>query len=293
MKEKFARKNFDENGPWPPPWMMIMPQPIKDPSMFPALGGESPEGNFKDADADGDGSVGENEYMMWTFDYIDMDLNMMISLDEWEMYAMKMPKAFMMLNVDSSPDGLDWNEYKKGFDIRLNEENGYGTKKGTSFSVYEPTEMYIVKKMLKMAKLKEGETVFDIGSGDGRSIVMAAKEFKARAIGIELHEGRAKFAKEVIKKENLKDLAKVRNVDGRTVKDYRKANVVFLYLTDHAINILKPIFEKQLKKGTRIVSHGFPIPGWKTVKSQVVGKNRTEKLTWRNNIYLYEFGKHE
>lgn len=248
-------------------------------------------GPFNAADGNMDGFLDMDEYKMYTFKMIDMDNDGKISLPEYVMSGRKQ-KMFAML--DTGGDGfIDPDEWEMDDNDELRAKYGYGKKEGSSFSVYEPSQNYIVKKMLKIAKVQKGETVFDIGCGDGRSIAMAAKDFGAKGIGIELDKGRAKLSRKLIKKLKLTNSVEVRNVDGRTVKDYGKADVVFLYLTDYAINILKPIFESQLKKGTRIVSHGFAIPGWKIMKYEVVGKNRNQELTWRNDVYLYEFGKHK
>lgn len=139
--------------------------------------------------------------------------------------------------------------------------------------------------MLVLAQLKPGEVFFDLGSGDGRTVIMAAKEFGARAVGVELREDLAKKALSTVYDEGLQDRVTIVNGDMFNV-DLSSANVVFLYLTTSANEKIKPKLEAELKPGTRIVSHDYEIVGWKPLKVDNFCEN--PKLGYPSHtIYLY------
>lgn len=135
--------------------------------------------------------------------------------------------------------------------------------------------------MLKLAELKAGELVYDLGSGDGRILITAAKDFGARAIGIELNENLVKKTIEKIRELKLEDKVRVIHGDFMNV-DISDADVVTLYLTERGNEVVKPKLEKELKPGARVVSHNYEIRGWKPI--------RIKEVEWRR-IYLYEVKK--
>lgn len=140
--------------------------------------------------------------------------------------------------------------------------------------------------MLILAQLKPGEVFFDLGSGDGRTVIMAAKEFGARAVGVELREDLAKKALSSVYEEGLQDRVTIVNGDMFNV-DLSSADVVFLYLTTSANEKIKPKLEAELKPGARIVSHDYEIVGWKPVKIENFCEN--PKLGYPSHtIYLYK-----
>lgn len=138
---------------------------------------------------------------------------------------------------------------------------------GPSLAPFVPSPPEVIREMLKMAGLKEGETLYDLGCGDGRILVIAAQEFGAYAVGIELNEGRVREAREKVSNLGLED--KVKIIHGNILDvDISPADVVALYLTTSANEKLKPKMERELRTGTRIVSHDFTIPGWKIFKTK-------------------------
>ncbi|MEM2104700.1 MAG: class I SAM-dependent methyltransferase [Candidatus Bathyarchaeia archaeon] len=148
-----------------------------------------------------------------------------------------------------------------------------------------PSPLPVVRHMLVLAQLKPGEVFFDLGSGDGRTVIMAAKEFGARAVGVELREDLAKKALSTVYDEGLQDRVTIVNGDMFNV-DLSSANVVFLYLTTSANEKIKPKLEAELKPGTRIVSHDYEIVGWKPLKVDNFCEN--PKLGYPSHtIYLY------
>lgn len=138
---------------------------------------------------------------------------------------------------------------------------------------------YAIRRMLKIANLQPGETVIDLGAGDGRVIIVAIQDFQAKGIGVEIDPFRWMASKIFLSRRGLSKSAKM--IWGNIFKaDISQADVITLYLTRETNLRLKPIFEQSLKPGTRIVSNGFTIPGWKAAK-----------IDNQNLIFLYVFGK--
>ena len=112
-----------------------------------------------------------------------------------------------------------------------------------------------------LAKLKPGETVFDVGCGDGRILVTAAQEFKAKGVGIEMSRDIYESTVARIKSLGLADRISI--IHGNALHaDFSPADVVTVYLLTSSNARLKPMFEKQLKPGARVVSHDYEIRGW-------------------------------
>jgi predicted RNA methylase len=119
--------------------------------------------------------------------------------------------------------------------------------------------------MLMLAELRAGEVLFDLGAGDGRAVIMAAKDFGARTVGVELREDLVKKALSIIYEQGLQDRITIVNGDMFNV-DLTGADVIFLYLTTSANEKVRPKLDTELKKGVRVVSHDYEIVGWKPVK---------------------------
>jgi len=140
----------------------------------------------------------------------------------------------------------------------------------------------VARFMLKLAEVKPGEIVYDLGSGDGRILVIAAKEFGARGVGIEIRKDLVEESLRRIKSLGLEGAIKIIHGDFFQV-NISEADVVTLYLLTSVNERLKPKLEKELRPGTRVVSHDFEIPGWTPVK--VIDLNED----WRSHkIYLYK-----
>jgi protein-L-isoaspartate O-methyltransferase len=148
---------------------------------------------------------------------------------------------------------------------------------------YYPTPETIVEKMLVLGEVKAGEKVYDLGSGDGRIVIMAAKKFKANAVGVEFDDGLAKQSMDRILKLGLSAKANIIHGD-LLLQDYSDADLLTVYLLPMSNDKVTPILEKQLKKGTRIVAHDFEFSAWKPEKIQDIdddGQGRSHRL------YLY------
>jgi tRNA A58 N-methylase Trm61 len=150
---------------------------------------------------------------------------------------------------------------------------------------FVPSPSTVVEYMLKLAGLKSGEVLFDMGSGDGRTVIMAAMTFGARGVGIELREDLAKKAMGQIHESGLDDRVTIVNDDMFNV-NLTAADVVYLYLTTSANEKIKPKLERDLKKGTRVVSHDYEVIGWRPEKIENFCEN--PQLGYPSHtIYLY------
>jgi tRNA A58 N-methylase Trm61 len=151
---------------------------------------------------------------------------------------------------------------------------------------FVPSPSQVIQYMLKLADLKPGEVFFDLGAGDGRTVIMAAKSFGARSVGVELREDLAKKALSTIHESGLGDRVTIVNGDMFSV-NLTSADVVFLYLTTSANEKIRPKLEQDLRKGVRVVSHDYEIVGWKPLKVENYCEN--PKLGYPSHtIYLYE-----
>jgi uncharacterized protein (TIGR03000 family) len=132
-----------------------------------------------------------------------------------------------------------------------------------------PTPDDIVEEMMKLGKVKEGDIVYEPGPGDGRVLIAAIKKGAKKAVGIEIDPKKAAEAVENTKKAKVDDKVKIIEGDALKDRDYSEATVVMLYMGNEFNKLLLPILEKQLKPGTRIVSHRFLMGDWapdKTIK---------------------------
>lgn len=131
---------------------------------------------------------------------------------------------------------------------------------------YVPTPEDAVKAMLQLAGVNKDDLVIDLGCGDGRIVVTAAVDFGARGIGYDLNPVRLKEANESAAKAGVEN--RVRFIQKNLYEaDIRNATVVTLYLLPEVNRKLKPRLLAELRPGTRVVSHSFPMPDWKPVKT--------------------------
>ena len=136
--------------------------------------------------------------------------------------------------------------------------------------VYVPTPQPVVDAMLKMANVRKGDILYDLGSGDGRIPVTAAREYGVRAVGIDIDPERIAEANANAKKAGVTGLVTFRNADLFT-SDFSEATVVTLYLLDSLNEKLRPKLLRELKPGTRIVSHAFRMGDWEPQRTAEVG----------------------
>jgi ribosomal protein L11 methylase PrmA len=154
---------------------------------------------------------------------------------------------------------------------------------------YVPTSEARAREMLSLAGVKEGEVVYDLGCGTGEILIVAAEEFGARCFGIEVNSHLVEWAREEIESRGLQDRITIfhgnifeprfwKHQGGDESIAVANADVVTYYLTLWVQEELKPLIERELRHGARVVSREFKVMGWKPVKV-------------RNGIYLFEKGR--
>ncbi|MGE0040590.1 MAG: cyclopropane-fatty-acyl-phospholipid synthase family protein [Vicinamibacterales bacterium] len=131
--------------------------------------------------------------------------------------------------------------------------------------IYVPTPEEVVEAMLQVANVTKNDIVYDLGCGDGRIPVTAAKKYGARGVGIDIDPQRIKEANENVAKNGVGDRVKIMQAD-LFETDLSEATVVTLYLLPSLNEKLKPKLMRELKPGTRIVSHAFDMGDWKPEK---------------------------
>jgi SAM-dependent methyltransferase len=134
---------------------------------------------------------------------------------------------------------------------------------------YVPTSEAIVNAMLKLGDIKKDDIVYDLGCGDGRIVIAAAKQFGARGVGIDINPERIQEARANAKKAGVENLVKFEENDLFDA-DIHEATAVMLYLLPSVNLKLRPKLMKDLKPGTRIVSHSFDMGDWKPEKEEQV-----------------------
>ncbi len=130
---------------------------------------------------------------------------------------------------------------------------------------YVPTPQEVVDAMLAVADLKPGDVLYDLGSGDGRIVVTAAKKFGVRGVGIDINPERIQEAEANARAAGVQKLTEFREEDIFKA-DIGDATVVTMYLLPSVNNRMRPKLLKDLKPGTRIVSHAFDIEGWEPTR---------------------------
>jgi protein-L-isoaspartate O-methyltransferase len=147
-----------------------------------------------------------------------------------------------------------------------------------SLAPYLPTPDDVVARMLRLAKVGPEDVVYDLGSGDGRIVIAAARDFGARGVGIEIDPDLVAKANARAAAAGVAGRVTFRAEDVRTA-NLREATVVTLYLLAASNVTLRPILTRQLRAGTRIVAHDFPIGTWQPdvadTFSDTAGRTRT------------------
>jgi precorrin-6B methylase 2 len=128
--------------------------------------------------------------------------------------------------------------------------------------IYYPTPPEAVAEMLRMAKIKKGDVLYDLGSGDGRIPIASASQYGIRAVGIEIDPKLVTEAEEKARQANVAGLVRFRNEDMFRV-DVSEASIVTLYLSEKLNVLLRPKLLRELRPGSRILSHDFRMGDWK------------------------------
>jgi protein-L-isoaspartate O-methyltransferase len=148
-----------------------------------------------------------------------------------------------------------------------------------------PTPQFLVDRMLEAGRVKPGEMVYDLGSGDGRVVITAAQNFGARAVGVELMPDLVRKARERILSLGLAERISI--VEGSALRvDLSPADVVTMWFLTDSNDRLRPNLEKHLKTGARVVSNEFPVRGWRPTDVIHIKVGKME-----HTIFVYEIGK--
>ncbi|HWO42443.1 MAG TPA: methyltransferase domain-containing protein [Candidatus Eisenbacteria bacterium] len=155
---------------------------------------------------------------------------------------------------------------------------------------FVPTPIEVVDRMLEFGGASPRDIVYDIGSGDGRVVIRAATKYGARAVGIETNGALVEIARAEAKRAGVAHLVEFRHEDA-LMADVSGATLITLYMLPSFNRKLRPVLEKQLRPGTRIVAHDYPIEGWEPVRWEVMPIVDTRPDVVRHNhiLYLYEW----
>ena len=154
---------------------------------------------------------------------------------------------------------------------------------------FVPSPQYVVDRMLELADIKKSDILYDMGSGDGRVVIEAAKRFGIRAIGVDLNPELVAKARENAAREGVGDLVEFRAQDGLTV-DISEATVVTLYMFKWFNNALRPKLQK-LRPGARVIAHDFDIDEWKPTRIEYVKPPKdSQDYAESRTLYIWVVG---
>jgi cyclopropane fatty-acyl-phospholipid synthase-like methyltransferase len=158
---------------------------------------------------------------------------------------------------------------------------------------FVPSPTIIVERMLQLAEVTKDDVVYDLGSGDGRILIHAAKKYGARGVGIDMNPSLVEQARRNAMEERVDHLVQFRAADGLTV-DVSEASVVTLYMFKWFNNQMRPKLQ-QLKPGSRVVAHDFDIDEWKPTRVEYVdtSSDPSGELTHTRTLYLWKVGPPE
>lgn len=169
---------------------------------------------------------------------------------------------------------------------------------------FVPSPMVVVEAMLNLAGVTEKDVVYDLGAGDGRVVITAAKKYGARAVGFEIDSDLVKRARKTAREQGVAHLVEIRQQD-MTTADLAEATVVTLYLYPEANMLLRPILMRQLPPGARVVASQFSLGDWQpdalarvTIADYSDATRRPEDAFWiyvlprDYTIYLYRIDNH-
>ena len=150
---------------------------------------------------------------------------------------------------------------------------------------FDPTPQEVVERMLALTAVKKGDVIYDLGSGDGRILITAAKKYGVRGVGFEIDPGLVKLARENARKQGVEKLVEIRQQDFLTA-DLSPATVVTLYLSQDGNLAVRQHLMNQLRSGARVVSYTFDMGDWQPK----IAENYRDAGGETHVIYLWEVG---
>ena len=151
-------------------------------------------------------------------------------------------------------------------------------------ATYYPTPEPVVKKMLEAVDLKPGEVHFDLGSGDGRIVLAAAKNFGADSTGYEIDPDLVTLSSNRIRRAGLSDRARILSQD-LLQADFQSADVITAFLTPEAYVQLEPILRAEAREDVRVVAYKFPVPGWQA--DEIIAIEDRDPAVPTHEIFVY------
>ncbi len=157
---------------------------------------------------------------------------------------------------------------------------------------FVPSPMIVVERMLQLAEITKNDRLYDLGSGDGRIVIQAAKQFGVKGVGIDLNPTLVEQARRKAAEEGVSHLVEFRAADGLTV-DISEATVVTLYMFKWFNNQMRPKLQR-LKPGARVVAHDFDIDDWKPTKIEYVNPSEdgSSEFTEPRTLFLWKVDAH-
>lgn len=159
------------------------------------------------------------------------------------------------------------------------------TRGPSQLAPFDPTPQEVVERMLKLAELKSGDVLYDLGAGDGRLVIAAAKKYGVKAVGIEIDPGLVKLARENVRKQGLERLVEIRQQDFLSAK-LSPASVVTMYLSYDGNLAVRPELMRQLKAGARVISYTFDMGDWQPK----IAETYRDAGGDTHMLYLWEIG---
>jgi tRNA G37 N-methylase Trm5 len=151
---------------------------------------------------------------------------------------------------------------------------------------FEPTPIEVVERMLQLANVTADDVVYDLGSGDGRIVILAATRYGARSVGVEIDPQLVELSRREAKRNRVDHLVTFINADALTV-DVSAASVVTLFLTKQANLLLRPKLHSELRLGARVVSYAHDMGDWRPERIERIG---SPTAGWQT-IYLWRIGR--
>jgi hypothetical protein len=206
-------------------------------------------------------------------DRIATDLPVEISFDNGK-------RTFVYLVHPGRPYSLRYDEN----DVIRVYPGSHGRADAADLAPFVPTPQNVVERMLEVAAVGRADIVYDIGCGDGRMVITAAKKYRARGVGIDIDAALIEECRAGAKREGVEKLVRFLHMDATKAR-LTEATVLALYLLPESLETLEPLFDRDLAAGVRIVSHNYKIPGWdgRLVRSETMADDKDRE----HKIHLY------
>ena len=209
--------------------------------------------------------------------------------------VVRLPGSVFDIAFESAGQRLEYRldpgtDYAFRYDLRQRVDlflSSHGREDVPDLAPYVATPMSVVERMLEIAGVGAEDVVYDLGCGDGRIVVAAAERCGARGVGVDLDPRRIEEAKRLAKTAGVESLLDFR-VEDATATDFSRATVLTLYLLPESNELLRPIMERRLGAGVRVVSHDYEIPGWIPLHQETV----LEAGGLEHHLYFYVMGRH-